>query len=85
MPAKSACKAHCLCASQNVCPPTPRAHVQPQDSSNLPMGVGAASIGLELDASFRAKSFVDIFGAGFGRDIEPTQARLRALDSGFRV
>ena len=51
--------------------------LQPQNSGNLPMGVGAASMGLEQDASFIARTFVDVFGAGFGRDVEPTQASIK--------
>ena len=35
-----------------------RCWLQPQNSGGLPGGVGAASMGLELDTSFAAYSFV---------------------------
>ena len=52
-------------------------------ASWLPAGVGAASMGLEQDSTFSGRTFVDLYGSGFGRDIEPTQARV-AWGLGFR-
>jgi len=42
---------------------TPLCGLQPQNSGALPGGVGAASMGLELDTSFAANSFVSGLGS----------------------
>ncbi len=43
---------------------TPLRGLQPQGSGGLPGGVGAASMGLELDTSFAANAFVSSLQIG---------------------